>query len=82
MKAQTPFSPGATLTIDADRRFMLVSQTDGAGRQGRLGVMGPQLMMLADDGSVEVHLYEAPTNDHLVFTSMTDGFKYDLNRRR
>jgi tetratricopeptide (TPR) repeat protein len=82
MKAQTQFAPGATLTIDADRRFMLVSQTDGAGRQGRLGVMGPQLMMLADDGRVEVHLYEAPTNDHLVFTSMTDGFKYDLNRRR
>jgi hypothetical protein len=80
MKAQTPFVLSATLTIEADRRFTLVSQTDGSGRQGLLGVMGPQLMMLTDDGSVEAYTYEASTGDHLVLTSMTDGVRYYLTR--
>lgn len=82
MKAQTSFVPDAILTIGADKRFSLVSQTDAVGRQGLIGVVGPQLMLLSDDGSIEVHTYQAATSDQLVLTSMDDGTGYDLTRRR
>jgi len=82
LRAQTPSGQDATLTIGADKRFTLVSQSGGPGRQGRLGMMGPQLMMLSDDGSVEVHIYEAAAGGQFVLTSMVDGARYDLTRRR
>jgi hypothetical protein len=37
---------------------------------------------LADDGSVESHVYEIAAEDQLILTSMADGSKYDLTRQR